>query len=69
ICGFTDGIRAKSCDPQLTTVEQRGYDVGVAAATCLIEEYEAEGEEKQKFRNRIIKTKLIVRGTTKPLTE
>lgn len=69
ICGFTDGIRAKSCDPQLTTVEQRGYDVGVAAATSLIEEYEAEGEEKPKFRNRIIKTKLIVRGTTKELKE
>ena len=68
ICGFTDGVRAKSCDPQLTTVEQKGYDVGVAAATALIEEYEAEEDaEKRKFRNRIIKTKLIVRGTTKEL--
>lgn len=69
ICGFTDGIRAKSSDPQLTTVEQRGYDVGVAAANSLIKEYEAEEEDKHKYRNCIIKTKLIVRGTTKPLLD
>lgn len=69
ICGFADGIRAISCDPQLTTVEQRGYEVGQAAATAFFEEYEQEVTEegKRKFRNKIIKTKLVIRGTTRPL--
>lgn len=66
ICGFADGIRAKSCDPQLTTVEQRGYDVGQAAAIACIEECEDTSEEKRR-RNKIIRTNLVVRGTTRPL--
>lgn len=67
ICGFADGIRAISCDPQLTTVEQRGYEVGQAAAAAFIEECEQDikENEKRKFHNKIIKTKLVVRGTTK----
>lgn len=32
ICGFTNGDRAKACDPMLTTVEQRGVAVGEEAA-------------------------------------
>ena len=31
ICGFTNGDRAKACDPMLTTVEQRGVAVGEEA--------------------------------------
>ncbi len=68
ICGFADDIRAISCDPQLTTVEQRGYEVGQAAATAFLEEYEQKATEEgqRKFRNKIIKTKLVIRGTTRP---
>ena len=36
ICGFTNGVRATSCDPMLTTVEQRGVRVGEEAASILI---------------------------------
>ena len=32
ICGFTNGERAIACDPMLTTVEQRGNQVGEEAA-------------------------------------
>lgn len=65
ICGFADGIRARSCDPQLTTVEQRGYDVGKAAADAAIDQY--EGKLQGRVKNQIIKTRLIIRGTTRPL--
>ena len=33
VCGFTNGNRAVACDPMLTTVEQRGAEVGKEAAT------------------------------------
>ncbi len=65
ICGFTDGVRARSCDPQLTSVEQRGNKVGEEAVAILLEHISGEIPEG-KFRNSIIKTKLVVRGTTRP---
>ena len=65
ICGFTDGVRAVSCDPQLTTIEQRGQKVGVEAAMALIEQLEGKIPEG-KYKNQIIKTKLVIRGTTRP---
>ena len=64
ICGFTNGERAIACDPMLTTVEQRGKVVGEEAANILIGKVEgflpAEKPEK-----RIVRTRLIVRGTTR----
>lgn len=64
ICGFTNGERAIACDPMLTTVEQRGHRLGQEAANILIDQ--AEGIlPKNKVQRRIIRTKLIVRGTTK----
>ncbi len=64
ICGFTNGNRAVACDPMLTTVEQRGIDVGKEAASVLI------GMVEGKFpinhvEKRIVKTRLVVRGTTR----
>lgn len=64
ICGFADGIRARSCEPQLTTVEQRGERVGIEATQVLFDTIEGR-IEPGKFVNRIVKTKLVVRGTTK----
>ena len=43
VCGFTNGSRAVACDPQLTTVEQRGVEVGREAANILIDKVEGEG--------------------------
>ena len=37
ICGFGNDTRSVACDPLLTTVEQRGVDVGLEAASVLID--------------------------------
>ena len=64
ICGFTNGQRAVACDPMLTTVEQRGKRVGEEAAAILINQVEGHIAPNQVIR-RVVRTKLIVRGTTK----
>lgn len=64
VCGFCDGYIAQNSDPKLTTVEQHGYEVGESAARLLIDRINGKNSEC-KFNNRIIKTNLIVRGTTK----
>ena len=61
ICGFTDGAIAQSTDPKLTTVEQHGEEVGKSAFSILIGKL--EGEEKSN--NKIVRTNLVIRGTTK----
>ena len=64
ICGFTDGAIAQSTDPKLTTVEQHGQEVGESAIDLLINKIEDKTGEL-KSGNRIVKTNLVVRGTTK----
>lgn len=64
ICGFTNGERAIACDPMLTTVEQRGKHVGEEAADILINQVEGTIPKKEAVR-RIVRTKLITRGTTR----
>lgn len=61
ICGFTDGAIAQNTDPKLTTVEQHGEEVGKNAFSILTNKL--EGEEKRS--NKIVRTNLIIRGTTK----
>ena len=64
ICGFTNGERAVSCDPMLTTVEQRGVRVGEEAASILIGLVEGRIPSDHVER-RIVRTRLILRGTTR----
>lgn len=64
ICGFTNGQRAVACDPMLTTVEQRGTKVGEEAADILIGHVEGT-IPSGKIERRIIRTRLIIRGTTR----
>lgn len=64
ICGFTNGQRAVACDPMLTTVEQRGTKVGEEAANILIGHVEGT-IPPGKIERRIIRTRLIIRGTTR----
>ena len=64
ICGFTNGERAIACDPMLTTVEQRGKVVGEEAANILIGKVEGF-IPMEKVEKRIVRTRLIVRGTTR----
>lgn len=63
ICGFTDGAIAQSTDPKLTTVEQHGEEVGKSAIHLLIDKL--EGNKEIKSPNKIVRTNLVVRGTTK----
>lgn len=64
ICGFTNGDRAKACDPLLTTVEQRGAMVGEEAANILIGLVEGS-LPVDKIERRVVRTRLVVRGTTR----
>lgn len=61
ICGFSDDKIARSTDPELTTVEQRGEEVGRSAFNILHDKI--EGRENGK--NQIVKTTLLIRGTTR----
>ena len=63
ICGFTNGQRALACDPMLTTVEQRGRQVGKEAVDILIDQAEGKTDVNRIIR-RVVRTKLIIRGTT-----
>lgn len=64
ICGFTNGERATACEPMLTTVEQRGKIVGEEAANILIGQVEGLFPA-DKIEKRVVRTRLIVRGTTR----
>ena len=64
ICGFTNGQRAVACEPMLTTVEQRGKRVGEEAAEILIDKVEGQSPV-DKIEKRVVRTRLIIRGTTR----
>ena len=64
ICGFTNDDRATACDPMLTTVEQRGVQVGEEAVDVLIGHVEGTIPLDHAER-RIVRTRLILRGTTR----
>lgn len=64
ICGFTNGQRAVACEPMLTTVEQRGIKVGEEAVDILIGHVEGT-IPLDKAERRIVRTRLIIRGTTR----
>ena len=64
ICGFTNGQRAVACDPMLTTVEQRGHRVGEEAAGILMDKVDGLSPI-DKVEKRIVRTRLVIRGTTK----
>ena len=64
ICGFTNGERAIACDPMLTTVEQRGFKVGSEAVEVLINQVEGI-IPRDKVEKRVVKTRLVLRNTTR----
>jgi DNA-binding LacI/PurR family transcriptional regulator len=64
ICGFTNGQRAVACDPMLTTVEQRGVQVGEEAANILINKVEGLSP-MDKVEKKVVRTRLVIRGTTR----
>jgi len=64
ICGFSSDNQATACDPQLTSVEQNGLEVGREAVDILIGLVEGTlpTDHAQK---RIVRTRLVIRGTTR----
>ena len=60
---------AQSTDPKLTTVEQHGDEVGASAFAILQEKLERLSHKESGagplIKNRIVRTNLVVRGTTK----
>ncbi len=63
ICGFGDGTVARISDPELTTVEQNGYEIGATACRRLIERMESK--EDIPFTHTVIETRLIKRNSTR----
>lgn len=64
ICGFTNNSLGEFSDPQLTSVDQHGYEVGTTAMRLLLDRLK-EKQPEQKIISKIIKTKLIKRQTTR----
>lgn len=64
ICGFTNSTYATACDPQLTSVEQNGFEIGQEAAEILIGMVEGDIPRDHPAK-RIVKTHLVVRETTR----
>jgi LacI family transcriptional regulator len=63
IFGFSNGEFALASDPMLSTVEQHGFEMGKNAAKLLISKI--KGETHGQYTNKIIKTNLVLRGTTR----
>ena len=64
ICGVTNDEPAVACDPKLTTVEQRGVEVGRQAVDVLLGLVEGR-LPIDHAEKRVVKTRLVVRGTTR----
>lgn len=65
ICGFSNGAVAISTDPKLTTVEQKGVEVGECAIKILLNKLNDDPD--MFYKNRVVRTCLVVRDTTKKL--
>ena len=61
IAGFGDDPIASVVQPGLTTVEQRGYDIGKEAARILIKRL--SGEPEEEFRTKVFPAFLKVRAS------
>ncbi len=66
ICGFSDNETACSTDPQLSMVGQPGEAVGTGAMELLLNKIEDKGE-KPFYKNKIVKTELILRASTREI--
>jgi LacI family transcriptional regulator len=62
LVGFTSGMISDLTDPTLSSVEQNGYEMGREAVRLLIERIEKRNDLPSQ--NVVIKTKLIVKGSS-----
>lgn len=61
IVGFTNSQIATMTEPGLTSVDQRGYEIGLEAAKLLIARI---SDRNRKPQTKIISTELVVRGSS-----
>jgi LacI family transcriptional regulator len=64
IVAFTDGLISKYASPTLTTIGQKGEEMGGIAAAKLIERLENKEAETDSYETVIVKTSLIEREST-----
>lgn len=64
ICGFSNSKISQDTDPMLTTVDQHPKKVGEEAMELLLEKINSDGQTVVK-KNRVIKTDLVVRQSTR----
>jgi LacI family transcriptional regulator len=64
VCGFTNSVLTELSDPILTSVDQHSYELGATAMNLLLGRINGLKKE-QKINNRILKTHLVVRKTTR----
>jgi LacI family transcriptional regulator len=62
IVGFSNNKTTELVDPPLTTVDQPSYELGKKAAEVLLEQI--NGHDGHRPRTEVLKTRLIVRGST-----
>jgi LacI family transcriptional regulator len=66
IC-FTNGELPKYVSPSITTISQHGKSIGEISARLLIDRIE-EDKEEAPYKTKTIKTSLIERESTRPLS-
>jgi len=66
VIGFTDGLVSTVTDPPLTTVSQHGFEIGCKAAEMLLDRI-IHPDSGKKALTEVIKTELVVRGTTREI--
>jgi len=64
VIGFTNGKISTMADPPLTTIDQHGYEMGQIAVRLLLNRLEKDDDDITP-ETRVIKTDLIIRGTTR----
>jgi LacI family transcriptional regulator len=62
IVGFTNSQIATLTDPGLTSVDQKGFEMGQEAARLLIDRI--ENRRRGPVQNKVIVSELVVRGST-----
>lgn len=63
VVGFTSGLISELTNPTLTSVEQHGYQIGKEAVRMLIDRLEKKHD--QPSQTKIIRTELVIKGSTK----
>ncbi|MEQ8243416.1 LacI family DNA-binding transcriptional regulator [Fulvivirga sp.] len=64
IVGFSNWRFTSLTEPAMTTVNQPGFEMGQEAARLLIKQIEAKDDEVIEPETKVLKTNLIVRGST-----